>query len=94
MDPAAFQAEYISETNGCPIWILHTTVTAVGISRHCFNHSLVGCCHLHHDDTDRLRYMLARPSVRLEWPKALPTELDVKSFVGRVVLGPCWWPQL
>ena len=48
VDATAVEAKDISKTNASPLRILHTTITALVVSRQGFDNRLIGWRHLHH----------------------------------------------
>jgi hypothetical protein len=48
MHSTAIQTENISKAHTRPLRILHTTIAALIVSRHCLDNGLVGSGHLHH----------------------------------------------
>jgi len=48
MNTTAFETKYIAKTNRGPLRILHAAVAALRVPRQCFDHCLVGLCHLNH----------------------------------------------
>jgi len=63
MNTTAFEAKDIAETDRRPLRILHTTVTALDISRQCLDNSLILRCHLHHGGQATRAFRVFLPSL-------------------------------